>query len=91
MRGGSLRELEGWLGDAGPIRNIHARAKQHLHRGQGDLSLDELEKKRRWLERCLRARRLLENNGHPDEPKARKGPRRRSMGIGPPRAPEPHS
>lgn len=42
-----------------PIRDIHARAKQHLHRGQGDLSLDELEKKRRWLERCLRARRLL--------------------------------
>ena len=59
--GGVLRVAEvGVAADEGegrplPIRDIHARAKQHLHRGRGDLSLDEPEKKRRRLERCLRA------------------------------------
>lgn len=41
------------------VREIHARAKLHLARSQGDLSLDGLEKKQQWLERCLRAGRLL--------------------------------
>lgn len=42
-----------------PIREVHARAKQHLAKGQGDLSLSELERKRRWLDRCMRHGRLL--------------------------------
>lgn len=42
-----------------PIREVHARAKQHLAKSQGDLSLPELERKRRWLERCMRRGRLL--------------------------------
>ena len=41
------------------IREVHAQAKRRLAKGQSQLSLGELEQKRRWLERCLRARRLL--------------------------------
>ena len=41
------------------VREIHARAKLRLAKSQGDLSLGELEKKQQWLERCLRAGRLL--------------------------------
>lgn len=41
------------------IREVHARAKRQLSKGQAQLSIRELEQKRRWLERCLRARRLL--------------------------------
>ena len=41
------------------IREVHAQAKRRLSKGQSQLSLNELEQKRRWLERCLRARRLL--------------------------------
>ncbi len=41
------------------IRAIHARAKAVVGGAQGNLSLPELEQKRRWLERCLRNRRLL--------------------------------
>ena len=41
------------------VREIHARAKLRLAGAQGDLSLRELDKKRVWLERCLRSGRLL--------------------------------
>lgn len=40
-------------------REVHARAKQRLQRSQGQLSLHDLERKRRWLEQCLQAGRLL--------------------------------
>jgi superfamily II DNA or RNA helicase len=40
------------------IRDIHARAKKHLQKSQGDLSIIELEKKKKWLERAIRSRRL---------------------------------
>src|SRR5690606_23420194 len=41
------------------VREIHARAKERLAAAQGDLSLHALERKRRWLEQCLQAGRLL--------------------------------
>ncbi len=41
------------------IRDIHARAKNVIGQAQAKLSLNELEQKKRWLERCLRNRRLL--------------------------------
>jgi superfamily II DNA or RNA helicase len=41
------------------IRAVHARAKQQFSKAQGDLSLPELERKRRWLQKCLRNKRLL--------------------------------
>ncbi len=41
------------------VREVHARAKQVVGGAQSTLSLGELERKRRWLERCLTARRLL--------------------------------
>ena len=40
-------------------RDVHARAKAYLGAPQGALSLQELERKRRWLERCVREGRLL--------------------------------
>ena len=46
-------------GRATDVRHIHARAKQVVGRAQQSLSVAELEQKRRWLERCLRNRRLL--------------------------------
>ncbi len=41
------------------IRAVHAAAKQRFAKAQGELSIGELIRKRRWLQRCLRARRLL--------------------------------
>lgn len=41
------------------VRGIHAHAKRLFGKGQDALSLAELEQKRRWLERCLRAGRLV--------------------------------
>jgi hypothetical protein len=41
------------------VRDVHARARQRLGRGQGDLSVPDLERKRTWLERCLQAGRIL--------------------------------
>ncbi len=55
-------ELQYTLQNAGrpaDVRQIHARARQVVGRAQQHLSLPELEQKRRWLERCLRSRRLL--------------------------------
>ncbi len=40
-------------------RAVHARAKQGVGARQADLSLPQLDQKRRWLERCMQARRLL--------------------------------
>lgn len=41
------------------IRTIHAEAKRRFSGAQKDLSLQELAKKRDWLEKCIRARRLV--------------------------------
>lgn len=41
------------------IRTIHAEAKKRFSKAQQDLSIRELTRKRDWLERCLRSRRLL--------------------------------
>lgn len=41
------------------IRAIHAEAKRRFSKSQKNLSIQELVQKRDWLERCLRARRLL--------------------------------
>ncbi len=40
-------------------REVHARAKRHLAAAQGELSVRKLERKRRWLERCLQMGRLF--------------------------------
>lgn len=47
------------VGRATEIRTIHAEAKRRFSKAQEDLSLQELTRKRDWLERCLRSRRLL--------------------------------
>jgi superfamily II DNA or RNA helicase len=55
-------ELSFFLGSGGrdvSVRDVHARARQRLGRGQGDLSVPDLERKRTWLERCLQAGRIL--------------------------------
>lgn len=41
------------------IREIHAAAKRRLQKSQSQLSVVELEQKRRWLERCIRSRRMV--------------------------------
>ena len=46
-------------GQAVSIRRIHGEAKRRFSKAQDELSLRELEQKKRWLERCLRARRLF--------------------------------
>lgn len=48
-------------GDGRPVdvRVIHAEAKRRFARAQKDLSVQELAQKRDWLEKCIRARRLL--------------------------------
>jgi superfamily II DNA or RNA helicase len=46
-------------GKAVEIREVHMRAKQMFNKSQDELSLPELVRKKDWLERCLRSRRLL--------------------------------
>jgi superfamily II DNA or RNA helicase len=46
-------------GKAVEIREVHMRAKQMFKKSQDELSLPELVRKKDWLERCLRSRRLL--------------------------------
>jgi superfamily II DNA or RNA helicase len=46
-------------GKALEIREVHMRAKQMFKKSQDELSLPELVRKKEWLERCLRSRRLL--------------------------------
>ena len=41
------------------IRNVHAAAKKRFNKSQSELSLGELVRKRDWLQRCLRSRRLM--------------------------------
>ena len=41
------------------IRAIHARAKERIGASQAELSLPQLELKKRWLEKCLKYGRLL--------------------------------
>lgn len=42
-----------------PIRRVHAKAKKRFSKAQDELSIGELIRKRRWLQRCLRSRRLI--------------------------------
>jgi len=46
-------------GVAVTVKTIHGRARQRLGSTQGQLSVYDLERKRRWLEQCLAAGRLL--------------------------------
>ena len=46
-------------GQGTSIRRVHGAAKERLGKAQGDLSVGELMRKRRWLKKCLRARRLV--------------------------------
>lgn len=46
-------------GTPASVQRIHATAMQRLRKTQDELSLRELRQKRRWLQRCLRARRLV--------------------------------
>ncbi|MBS1913335.1 MAG: DEAD/DEAH box helicase family protein [Bacteroidetes bacterium] len=41
------------------VSTIHAEAKRRFAKAQGDLSLNELTRKRDWLIRCIDARKLL--------------------------------
>jgi hypothetical protein len=41
------------------IRDVHAAAKQRFKKSQGDMSLRLLKQKKQWLQRCLRAKRLI--------------------------------
>ncbi len=41
------------------VSTIHAEAKRRFSKAQGDLSINELTRKRDWLVRCIDARRLL--------------------------------
>lgn len=41
------------------IADIHARAKRKFGRGHGEMSIVDLQRKMRWLERCLAAESLL--------------------------------
>jgi superfamily II DNA or RNA helicase len=56
------RELSYALEAAGrptEVREIHQQAKQRLAKAQGELSLRELEQKKVWLERSIRAGRMV--------------------------------
>ena len=46
-------------GQGTSVRRVHGAAKKRLGKAQGDLSVGELMRKRRWLKKCLRARRLV--------------------------------
>ena len=41
------------------VSTIHAEAKRRFSKAQGDLSINELSRKRDWLIRCIDARKLL--------------------------------
>jgi superfamily II DNA or RNA helicase len=41
------------------IRDVHAKAKERFRTAQSDMSLQLLKRKKKWLQRCLRSRRLL--------------------------------
>ncbi len=41
------------------IRDVHAKAKERFRKAQSDMSLKLLKRKKQWLQRCLRSRRLV--------------------------------
>jgi superfamily II DNA or RNA helicase len=41
------------------MRDVHAKAKDRFRKAQSDMSLDQLKRKKQWLQRCLRSRRLV--------------------------------
>ncbi|MEP7219126.1 MAG: DEAD/DEAH box helicase family protein [Bacteroidota bacterium] len=47
------------MGQNVEISTIHAEAKRQLSKAQEELSIIELTRKRKWLERCIDAKRIL--------------------------------
>ena len=41
------------------IRGVHAKAKDRFRKAQSDMSLKLLKRKKKWLQRCLRSKRLV--------------------------------
>ena len=41
------------------IRDVHAEAKDRFRKAQSDMSLKLLKRKKKWLQRCLRSKRLV--------------------------------
>jgi superfamily II DNA or RNA helicase len=41
------------------IRDVHAKAKDRFRKAQSDMSLKLLKRKKKWLQRCLRSKRLV--------------------------------
>jgi len=41
------------------MRDVHAKAKDRFRVAQSDMSLQQLKRKKRWLQRCRRARRFV--------------------------------
>jgi len=41
------------------MRDVHARAKDRFRKAQSDMSLKLLRRKKKWLKRCLRSKRLV--------------------------------
>jgi superfamily II DNA or RNA helicase len=46
-------------GQGTSVRRVHSAAKKRFSKAQDELSVGELIRKRRWLKKCLRARRLV--------------------------------
>jgi hypothetical protein len=41
------------------IRDVHMKAKDRFRKAQSDMSLKLLKRKKKWLKRCLRSKRLV--------------------------------
>ena len=41
------------------MRDVHAKAKDRFRKAQSDMSLKLLKRKKKWLKRCLRSKRLV--------------------------------
>lgn len=50
-------------GQSTSVRRVHAAAEKKIDKAQSGPSVGELMRRRRWLKRCLRARRLIFEHG----------------------------
>ena len=50
-------------GQSTSVRRVHAAAEKKIDKAQSEPSVGELMRRRRWLKKCLRARRLALNTG----------------------------
>ncbi|MFB6098203.1 MAG: helicase, partial [Salinibacter sp.] len=41
------------------MRDVHAKAKERFHKAQSEMNLKLLKRKKQWLQRCLRSKRLV--------------------------------